>query len=452
MSADDGKVLTVSALTAKIKAAIRNGVDTPCWVEGEISGFRGDVNSSGHLYFSLKDGSAVISAAIFSQNRSGIANGLSLADGKKVRAYGDVSVYEPRGIYTFVISKIEEAGIGDALARLEALKKKLSGEGLFDLDRKLKIPFLPRHIGIISSPTGAVIHDILTVSLRRYPNLHITLAPAAVQGERAAESVVRALNFFNQDPSSSCIEPVDVIIIARGGGSFEDLMPFNDERLARAVVNSRIPVISSVGHQTDTTLCDYAASVRAATPSEAAERAVPEKAALVARLDKLSRSLVSCATRRTSLCRAELNALSGSVFFRQPQRMTEALSMRVDAAETTLNSLRKIRVSEVRNQISCVEPRMRGALQLALQNAQRRCADAEREMRRALDSSLESKKRALERCQGMLEAYSPLATLRRGFTITFGENGEVVRSAQDAAKCRTLTTRFADGQVASSLN
>ncbi len=448
----NSRPLTVTELTSKVKNAITMAVG-PCWIEGEISGFRGDANSSGHRYFSLKDSSSSVSAAIFANSEAAktVAEGLTIADGKLVRAYGEISVYGPRGTYSFIIRKIQAAGLGEMMVRLEELKKKLAQEGVFDPENKPKLPFLPRHIGIISSPTGAVIHDILKVAMRRFPNIHMTLAPAVVQGEKAAESICRALDFFNGISASSCIDPVDLIIVARGGGSFEDLMPFNDENLVRSVASSRIPVISSIGHQTDITLCDLAAAVRAATPSEAAERAVPEKSVLQMRIAKLASSISVCANRRLDIAKTKLTAVGSSVFFKQPKRMVESLAMRVDAAESTLNGLRKTRLAAVGAEVSQMLPRMQRALRAALQEATRKCSEEERNLKRAFITAADIRRRNLNTQRDRLAAYSPLATLRRGYTITFNEQGQVVNSAEAALQCRILFTRFADGVVESSV-
>lgn len=285
------KPLTVSGLTAHIKQMLE-GAFGKIYVEAEISGWKR--YPSGHCYFTLKDEGAQISAVMFASAFERCRAKSGLKDGAKVIVYANVSVYPPRGAYQLIVLAAKLAGEGDLMQRYLELKAKLEAEGLFAAARKRALPYLPRRIAIVTSEAGAVIHDMCTVLTRRFPALNIRLFPALVQGAEAPESIIRGIEYFN-----SLLESGDwkseLLIIARGGGSFEDLFCFNDETLVRAVAASRIPTISAVGHETDFTLCDFAADVRAGTPSIAAEIAVPVLSELMQRLDmcedKLSASL-----------------------------------------------------------------------------------------------------------------------------------------------------------------
>ena len=281
------KPFTVSALTVQLKSAIEPRF-TRIYVEAEISGWR--LYPSGHAYFTLKDSGAQIQAVMFASALGRCRAAAGLKDGAKVVVYGNVSIYAPRGNYQLVVLAAKLVGEGDLMQRYLELKAKLEKEGLFDASRKRPLPFLPRRIGLVTSEAGAVVHDMCTVLSRRFPDVEIRLFPCQVQGSAAAASVVRGLDYFN-DPSLDW--KADLLIVARGGGSFEDLFCFNDETLVRAVAASEIPVVSAVGHETDFTLCDFAADVRAGTPSMAAELAVPVVAELRQRISVCDRQLVA---------------------------------------------------------------------------------------------------------------------------------------------------------------
>lgn len=260
-------------------------------VRGEISGFK--PHSSGHLYFNLKDSSSVLNTVCWKGTSTALK--IKPEDGLEVICTGKISTYPARSNYQFIVSNIEVAGVGALLAMLEQRKKKLEAEGLFDISKKKALPLLPKTIGIVTSPTGAVIRDILHRISDRFPNVHVMVYGVQVQGSTAAEEVAYAINKFNTLPEN--IPTPDVLIVARGGGSIEDLWAFNEEIVVRATYNSRIPIISAVGHETDTTLIDYAADVRAPTPTAAAEMAVPVKAQLLQKLSSDKKRLISSLTR-----------------------------------------------------------------------------------------------------------------------------------------------------------
>ena len=278
------KPYSVSGLTAELKATLE-GRFTRIYVEAEISGWR--LYPSGHAYFTLKDSGAQISAVMFASSLARCKVKDALKDGAKVLVYGNVSVYAPRGNYQLMVLAAKLVGEGDLMQKYLELKAKLEKEGLFDAARKRSLPFLPRRIGIVTSEAGAVIHDMCTVLTRRFPALEIRLYPCLVQGEGAPATIIAGIRHFNSDPWA------DLLIVARGGGSFENLFCFNDEALVREVAASAIPTISAVGHETDFTLCDFAADVRAGTPSIAAEIAVPLLSDLTAQLSILNSQLLT---------------------------------------------------------------------------------------------------------------------------------------------------------------
>lgn len=398
------KPYSVSSLTAELKATLE-AKWTRIYVEAEISGWR--LYPSGHAYFTLKDSGAQISAVMFASSLARCKVKDSLKDGAKVLVYGNVSVYAPRGNYQLMVLAAKLVGEGDLMQKYLELKAKLEKEGLFDAARKRKLPFLPRRIGIVTSEAGAVIHDMCTVLTRRFPALEIRLFPCLVQGAEAPRTIIEGIRYFNSntqtlDNSNTWIP--DLLIVARGGGSFEDLFCFNDEALVREVAASTIPTISAVGHETDFTLCDFAADVRAGTPSIAAEIAVPVLADLNSQLSALSSQL------STSL-------RSRGEFFAQ----------RVDQLSDALASALMIAQSNAERRLERVRPRLMPALKLSLQRAESR----------------------LENATAKLTAYSPYGVLDRGYSLTTAADGSVVKDAKNLKTGDVLTTRLAKGSVES---
>ena len=402
------KPYTVSSLTAELKATLE-GRFTRIYVEAEISGWR--LYPSGHAYFTLKDSGAQISAVMFASALARCKVKDALKDGAKVLVYGNVSVYAPRGNYQLVVLAAKLVGEGDLMQKYLELKAKLEKEGLFDAARKRPLPFLPRRIGIVTSEAGAVIHDMCTVLTRRFPALEIRLYPCLVQGEGAAATIIAGIRHFNDLSSehrstgaSEHVWKADLLIVARGGGSFEDLFCFNDEALVREVAASTVPTISAVGHETDFTLCDFAADKRAGTPSIAAEIAVPLLSELKERLSTLNLELA------TSL-------RSKGEFFAQ----------RVDQLADGLSASLKIAQSNAERRLERVRPRLLPALKLHMQRAESR----------------------LENARAKLEAYSPYGVLERGYSLTTAADGSIVKDATTVRKGDLLTTRLANGEVRS---
>ena len=301
------KVYTVKELTARIRQLIESNFQA-VWVEGEISGFK--FHHSGHIYFTLKDTDAVIKAAFFSRYNQGLK--FELKDGLQVICFGKISVYEPRGDYQLYVERIEPKGLGALQLAFLQLKEKLSKEGLFDLARKRPIPRFPRTVGIVTSPTGAAIHDILHIVNRRFKGTNILINPVKVQGDGASEEIARAIDEMNQQ------DDIDVLIVGRGGGSLEDLWAFNEEIVVRAVFRSRIPVISAVGHEIDWTICDWVADLRAPTPSAAAELVVQSCEELEVRLRDFRTRLTNSLRNLIQEKKESLRVLQESYAFRQP--------------------------------------------------------------------------------------------------------------------------------------
>ncbi len=396
------KPYTVSSLTSELKTALEARW-SHIYLEAEISGWR--LYPSGHAYFTLKDSGAQISAVMFKSSyeaclrkHPGIET--QLKDGAKVLVYGNVTVYAPRGNYQLVVLAAKLVGEGDLMQQYLELKAKLEAEGLFDPARKRLLPFMPRRIGLVTSEAGAVIHDMCTVLMRRFPALEIRLYPSLVQGGGAPASIIAGIRYFNSDEEWKA----DLLIVARGGGSFEDLFCFNDEALVREVAASKIPTISAVGHETDFTLCDFAADKRAGTPSIAAEIAVPCLADLKAQISDCRLRLVS--------------ALRGK---------GEFFAQRVDQLSDALGASLEIALANSERRLARVTPRLEPALKLHMQRAEARVQKAEAQLR----------------------AYSPYGVLERGYSLTTADDGSVVKDASVLKNGDVLTTRFAKGTVSS---
>ena len=371
-----------------------NAVLSDMWIKGEISGMKGQYGT-GHLYFSVKDTDAAVSAVMF---RSAAARlKFTPKDGMKVLLHGRASVYTARGQYQFYADMMEPDGLGSLYLSFEQCKARLEAEGLFDPARKKPIPKLPRRVGIITSPTGAAIRDIINVTGRRYPQGELLIFPSLVQGEQAPAYLAGGIRYFNR------AQNVDVIIIGRGGGSIEDLWAFNDERLAREIAACEIPVISAVGHETDFTICDFVADLRAPTPSAAAELVFPDRFALKAELDARLARIGALTLSGVQARRRQLQTLSASRAMRSPAMVLAEKQMRVDE------------------------------LWVRLQNAG--------------GQMLARKKQTLGASVGKLEALSPLAVLQRGYAVAADGAGEVATSASAFKVGQPMTVRFADGAV-----
>lgn len=415
---DARTVWTVSELTARIKELLEERFPA-FWVEGEISNLR--VPSSGHAYFTLKDELAQIKAVLF-RNRSRRVR-FELEDGLHVLAFGSLDVYAVKGEYQLVVELLEPKGLGALQLAFEQLKARLAAEGLFDQARKRSLPRFPRKIGIVTSPTGAAIRDILTILSHRFADLHLLIVPVRVQGDEAPDEIVRGLADLNQ------VENLDVIIVARGGGSLEDLWAFNEEAVARAIAASKVPVISAVGHETDVTIADFVADVRAPTPSGAVELVVEEKAAVVAALSDFHDRLIRSMRQRIERPRDLVEALARRRVLTDPARPIRDLQRRVDDLTFRLATGLSGCESRARQRVLMATNFLCSRTPLA------RIADGARlldqlhgRLRAGAAHAVERSRHRLGAAVGQLDSLSPLSVLRRGYSLTRLPSGEIVRS------------------------
>ncbi|MDO9543087.1 MAG: exodeoxyribonuclease VII large subunit [Kiritimatiellia bacterium] len=418
MNTEKRKIYGVAELTHLIKATLEDEIGE-VWVEGELSNLRRP--ASGHWYFTVKDENAQLSAVMFRNSRSEAH--AELKEGIKVRLFGLISVYEKSGQYQMIVRIIEPAGIGALQAAFEALKKKLAGEGLFDPARKKPIPMLPQHIGIVTSPTGAAIHDILNVISRRFSNRHVVLFPIRVQGTGAAAEIGEAIDFFNRE------RRMDVLIVGRGGGSLEDLWCFNEEIAARAIARSDIPVISAVGHETDFTICDFVADLRAATPSAAAELVIGRKTDFAANLAGFSRRLTRTVREYTQGLKARFAAAKNSYVFREPGNIAK----------------------QIRERLSNIDGRLEHSLRGRLRENQQTADEFNLRLAHAVKVFVQLRKTDLKHLETQIKSLSPVDVLKRGYSITYLNNGGILKSAAQTRAGEQILTRLAAGTVQSEV-
>ncbi len=386
------RVLTVSQLNAQVHELLDSSF-SELWIEGEVSNCKS--YPSGHTYLSLKDEKSQVRAVLFKGASFGVK--FKLQDGLKILARGRVTSYEPRGELQFVISGAEPRDKGALQLALEQLTAKLRAEGLFDEDRKKPLPPFPRSVGVVTSGRGAAVRDVIHVLSRRWPGLEIRVWPVKVQGQGAADEISGAIRGFNE-----LAPDTDVLLVGRGGGSIEDLWAFNEEPVARAIAASDIPVISCVGHETDTTIADFVADLRAPTPSAAAEMAVPEKAAVLARIGELAESMEQILRDEVADLGRRLSYAAAHPFLKDPRRIWEQRVLRV------------------------------GDLAMRIQAS--------------LDRRLESLGLRLAGAAGRLEAVSPLAVLGRGYAIATSK-GKALTSAKQVKKGDPVSIRLSEGEI-----
>ncbi|MHB0777599.1 exodeoxyribonuclease VII large subunit, partial [Halomonas sp. WWR20] len=425
------QALTVSELNRQARLMLERGFGD-CWVEGEISGLARP--ASGHIYFTLKDARAQLRCAFF-RNRAGLSR-TPLKEGDRVRLRGRVSVFEPRGDYQMIVDAVQPTGVGELLAAFERLKRQLEAEGMFANARPLPCP--PRHLGIITSPSGAAIRDVLAVLRHRWPALAVSILPVPVQGREAPPALIRALALANRHGQ------FDALLITRGGGSLEDLWAFNDEHLARAIFHSRVPVMSAVGHEVDFTLADFAADVRAPTPSAAAERLVPDRRDLLDRLQTqhacLARALrtrLDSEAQRLDHARARL---------RHPGERLAEQRRRLDTLQARLQLAMRQRLASERQRHRATAAHLRACDPGRQIDASRqRLAQLENALANALPRRLANDRQRLEALARELNAVSPLAVLGRGYAILEDDKGQVVRGSHETQPGQLLTARLGEG-------
>ncbi|WP_141431715.1 exodeoxyribonuclease VII large subunit [Bacillus sp. 03113] len=436
------RFLSVNALTKYIKRKFDADPHLQdVHVKGEISNFK--QHSSGHMYFTLKDEKARVLAVMFSSfNRS---MKFQPENGMKVLIKGDITVYEPSGQYQIYIKDMQPDGIGALYLAYEQLKTKLEEEGLFDPKSKKAIPLYPKTVGVITSPTGAAVRDIIITIKRRYPVANILIFPALVQGEQAAPSIVQALKKANEQ--SAPIQ-VDVIIVGRGGGSIEELWAFNEEAVARAIFTSRIPIISAVGHETDFTIADFVADLRAPTPTGAAELAVPHINELMEKVLTRQARIGRAMNEKLVLQQNRLKRIQSSYAFRYPKRLYEQKLEQVDKKTEQLLRLSKKLKNVKQDQFLVLEKRiLRNHPQKALEEAKLRYQKQTKGLMRAMTEILSKKEKDFQSIVSTLSALSPLKIMERGYTLSYTEDGKLIKSIQQVNIEDRVKITMVDGKL-----
>ncbi|MFN7952687.1 MAG: exodeoxyribonuclease VII large subunit [bacterium] len=425
---------SVTALLERVRARLESEFAVVS-VEGEISNLSSP--SSGHLYFSLKDDRSALRAALFRNVRTRLR--FVPENGLKVVARGRVTVYPARGDLQMIVEALEPAGLGALMLAFEQLKRRLAAEGLFDPARKRALPRLPRRVGVVTSRTGAVIRDIVTVARRRFPNVEILLVPVRVQGEGAAAEIAAAIEWLSRSGR------VDVMIVGRGGGSLEDLWAFNEEAVARAIVASRVPVVSAVGHETDVTIADFVADLRAPTPSAAAELVVPDRAALSAEIDDAMTSLALVMRRRVREGRLAVEHLAPT-----PARLVRWVGdrrQRVDEWSERIERAARRRTAAARDALAALEGRWLAAgPRRRIELAAERLAAARERLAAAARRTLAACGADLRALTGRLDALGPEAVLERGFAVVRSAGGAVIRDPREVREGVLIEVTVARGR------
>ena len=418
------KVFTVSELTRSIRGTLETKFGS-VWVQGEISNYKS--HPSGHQYFTLKDQRAQISCIIWRDTMPRKLSGPRLADGAQVQVYGTVTVFEARGQYQLNVQILQQRGVGLLQAKFEALKRKLEAEGLFAPQRKRPLPKFPRRIGIVTSPTGAAIRDMLNVLRRRAPWLQILINPVRVQGTGAAQEIavaIRELALPNER-----FAPVDLIVLTRGGGSIEDLWEFNEEIVARAIFHSAVPIVSAVGHEIDFTICDFVADLRAPTPSAAAELIVSDVIDLQRQIDRCTRALSHQLLNRIREAQQSLDYAH--------ETLQRCLSHKIDGYKRSLLHI-----------MAALQPRKLSGELVMRRN---RFADLHRRLVACPARLIENARHRFLRIEGILRVLGPDATLGRGYSITLTDRGQIIRTTAEVRSKMKIRTRVSDGEFGSEV-
>ena len=435
--APERKIWSVSELTSRISAALSSQFAN-LWVEGEVSNYR--PAQSGHLYFTLKDAKAQVRCVCF--RTQALRLKFRPEDGLKLIVRGSISVYEPRGEYQIYVEHLEPSGVGALQLAFEQLKKRLDAEGLFDAGRKVPLPLLPGRIGIVTSPRGAAVRDIIRILRRRFPNLHLIVYPVRVQGEGAAQEIAAALKYFNRRQS------VDVILLARGGGSIEDLWAFNEESVARAIAECTIPVVSGVGHETDFTIADFVADVRASTPSAAAEIVVKSRQEFQRLLLELEHKISQRMRYVLLEYRHRLKELTTHIGFRRLEDLLRRHRQQTDELTARLGGALQERLEVLRHRYTVAAIRiasfdLRARIRTLSLRLVQRAAELGVRMERLLGNKIQS----WERLRVQLDERSPLRVLQRGYAICTDASGNVVSAADQVAIGGEINVQLARGRL-----
>jgi exodeoxyribonuclease VII large subunit len=434
----DRQVLTVSELNAIARSALETTLPA-VWVEGEVSNCKRA--PSGHWYLTLKDSGAQIGAVLFRAQAAALR--FRLEDGLKIQAFGRVSLYEARGAYQIVLDRIEPAGLGALQLAFEQLKTRLAAEGLFDAARKRPLPILPRRIGLVASPGGAALRDILRVLERRFAGLRVVIAPSRVQGDGAAAEIVEAIRRLN------ALGGIDLLILARGGGSIEDLWAFNEEIVARAIAASAVPVVSAVGHEVDVTIADLVADLRAPTPSAAAEMIVRSRAEFLESIDALRRRLDGAVLLAVTRGRHRLEAAGAARALEVVRGRWREAALRLDDRAARLRGAAGRRAAETRHTIQVLAERMTPRrLAERLSARRQRLAGLRRMVETAIAARLQAARSMAARAGGRLDALSPLAVLGRGYAICRAvPSGAILKEAAAVAAGEAVRVRLHRGAL-----
>jgi exodeoxyribonuclease VII large subunit len=432
------KIYSVSELTRELKCVIENDFSQVI-LRGEISNLRS--YASGHTYFTLKDENSQISAVMFKGYQKGLK--FKLEDGQSIIAYGNLSVYEARGNYQLIVRSVDPDGMGALQLAFDQLKEKLQKEGLFNEDFKKPLPSLPQNIGIITSLQGAVMHDLLSVLKRRYPNINVLIYPSLVQGSEAAKQICEGISYFKKSQN------VDVLIIARGGGSLEDLWPFNEEQLARAIASCQIPTISAVGHETDFTIADYVADVRAPTPSAAAEVCVPLKKDLEGQIEQLKSRLYQKMQDRLQQQATLLKYFVKAI--PTPTTIQHQLLLKLADFENRLYKA-MVELINARKQELWQNNQTLSEFKHLFKNEKQKIHIARLNLKNLILQRLKSHGHIVDTLQTKLNLLSPKQTLKRGYIMAKSPNGKLIKRVKQVNPQEPINLIFYDGEVETYAN
>jgi exodeoxyribonuclease VII large subunit len=442
--APERRVWSVSELTARIRTLLE-GEFRGLWVEGEISNCR--EAQSGHLYFTLKDEAAQIRCVCFRSQLRLLK--FRPEDGLRVTVRGQISIYEQRGEYQIYVEHVEPVGLGALQLAFEQLKQRLEADGLFDAARKKPLPLLPARIGLVTSLAGAAVRDVLRILRVRFPNVHVLVTPVRVQGDGAAREIVDAIRLLNRMPAA---QRVDVMILARGGGSLEDLWAFNEETVARAIAGSTIPVISGVGHETDFTIADFVADVRASTPSNAAEIVVRTRQEFDQHLAQTAQQLTQLIRYRLLVWQRQVQDLAAHDGFRRMEGLVRQRRQQLDDAAARLGELLRARLERARRRFVSAHGRIAGFdLRARIAALHARTAQRTSELRARMDAVLVARRRQLERLMLQLDERSPLRVLERGYAIAYDAAGLPLRDTNQIQVGSEINVQLARGKLAAEV-
>ncbi|MCM3002421.1 exodeoxyribonuclease VII large subunit [Priestia koreensis] len=439
MQVSEVQYVTVTALTRYIKRKF--DVDPhlrDIWIKGEISNFKR--HSRGHMYFTLKDESARMQSVMFAANNRSLA--FQPQEGMKVMVRGEVAVYEPSGNYQVYVKEMQPDGIGSLYLAYEQLKERLEKEGLFSPQYKKSIPAYPTCIGVITSPTGAAVRDIMTTLRRRYPVARVILIPALVQGVKAGPSIIEAIQKANE------MDMIDTLIVGRGGGSIEELWAFNEEEVARAIFQSHIPIISAVGHETDFTIADFVADLRAPTPTGAAELAVPHLSEVMERLKQRNIRMMRAVRERMTASKERLKNAQKSYAFRYPQRLLEQKEQDLDRMMDRLHKeMGRALQAKIDAKEALTQRLKRNHPQEKIKQAHEHTEMLTKSLSKEMQNLLKQKQLLFGSLASKLDALSPLKTMERGYSLVYNEENELVKSTKNITTGDKVNIRLTDGQI-----